>query len=89
MFVSDYLLSCVFQISQLSDEIAKCPKLKVLRVEENCLEVCAFTPQILRNSQIAILAYEGNLFEPKNFHQLEGYDQVCTTNFLLTQLMAR
>lgn len=48
----------------------------MLRVEENCLEVTAFTPEIMRDSQIALLAVEGNVFDLKAFHNLEGYDDV-------------
>ncbi|XP_064601522.1 leucine-rich repeat-containing protein 57-like [Liolophura sinensis] len=62
------------QISSLPESIADCPRLKVLRVEENCLEVTAFTPKIMRDSQIALLAVEGNVFDLKAFHNLEGYD---------------
>lgn len=64
------------QVSSLNEAVAECPRLKVLRLEENCLELSAFTPKILRGSQISTLAVEGNLFEAKQFHQLDGYDQV-------------
>ena len=65
-----------FQISSLSEAVAEAPRLKVLRLEENCLEITAFTPKIMKDSQISLFAVEGNLFEMKNFHHLEGYDQV-------------
>lgn len=60
----------------MSDAVSECPHLKVLRLEENCLELSAFTPKILRDSAIALLAVEGNVFDIKAFRSLEGYDQV-------------
>uniref|UniRef100_A0A1A9UUN7 Disease resistance R13L4/SHOC-2-like LRR domain-containing protein n=1 Tax=Glossina austeni TaxID=7395 RepID=A0A1A9UUN7_GLOAU len=62
------------QISNLSEGVAACPKLKTLRLEENCLQVTAFTPRILKDSKISILAVDGNLFNSKQFSDLEGYD---------------
>lgn len=62
------------QISSLSEEIADSPKLKTLRLEENCLQVTAFTPRILKESKISNLLFDGNLFNSKQFTDLEGYD---------------
>ncbi|XP_073832996.1 leucine-rich repeat-containing protein 57 [Musca autumnalis] len=62
------------QISMLSEEIADCPKLKTLRLEENCLQASAFTPRILKESKVCNLFVDGNLFNPKEFNQLDGYD---------------
>lgn len=62
------------QISSLSEEIASSPKLKTLRLEENCLQVTAFTPRILKESKICNLLVDGNLFNSKQFTDLEGYD---------------
>ncbi|XP_055380503.1 leucine-rich repeat-containing protein 57 [Condylostylus longicornis] len=62
------------QISILSDNIALCPKLKTLRLEENCLQAKAFSPKILIESKISNILYEGNLFNPKEFNSLEGYE---------------
>lgn len=66
----------IFQISCLSENISQCPRLKVLRLEENCLNISAFTPKILKESKIALFAVEGNVFDMKAFHNLEGYDEV-------------
>ncbi|XP_013782646.1 leucine-rich repeat-containing protein 57-like [Limulus polyphemus] len=63
------------QISLLSEAIADCPRLKVLRVEENCLPLSAVSGRILTDSQISLLAVDGNLFEMKEFHGLEGYEK--------------
>jgi Leucine-rich repeat (LRR) protein len=62
------------QISQLSESIAQCPRLKVLRAEENCLELRSFTPTFFRTSHISLLALEGNVFDEKSLRSLEGYD---------------
>ena len=60
----------------LSNSLAECPRLKVLRLEENCLETASITTVLLRDSKIALLAVEGNLFEMKAFREMEGYEQV-------------
>ncbi|XP_012282226.1 leucine-rich repeat-containing protein 57 [Orussus abietinus] len=63
------------QISTMSDQLADCPKLKTLRLEENCLQINAIPVKILKDSKISVLILEGNLFEMKQFVELEGYEQ--------------
>lgn len=63
------------QIVSLSDAVSTCPRLKVLRLEENCLQISAIKPKILSDSQISLLAVEGNLFESKDLHNLPGFDK--------------
>ncbi|XP_069118206.1 leucine-rich repeat-containing protein 57-like [Argopecten irradians] len=63
------------QISGLPESLTLCPRLKVLRVEENCLEISAFSPRIMKESNIALLAVEGNVFDMKAFNNLDGYDE--------------
>lgn len=63
------------QISVLSAEVAVCPRLKVLRLEENCLELSSIPMSILRDSQVSLFSVEGNLFEVKSLRDLEGYDK--------------
>ncbi|MEE6492574.1 hypothetical protein FKM82_016606 [Ascaphus truei] len=63
------------QISQISVQISHCPRLKVLRLEENCLELGMLPQSILGDSQISLLAVEGNLFEIKMLRDMEGYDK--------------
>lgn len=58
-------------------QISHCPRLKVLRLEENCLELSMLPQSILSDSQISLLAVEGNLFEIKKLRELEGYEKVC------------
>lgn len=53
-----------------------CPRLKVLRLEENCLELSSIPLSILKDSQVSLFSVEGNLFEVKNLRDLDGYDKV-------------
>ncbi|XP_071369313.1 leucine-rich repeat-containing protein 57 [Centroberyx affinis] len=63
------------QISMLSAEVSRCPRLKVLRLEENCLELTSIPLSVLGASQVSLLSVEGNLFEVKRMRDLEGYDK--------------
>lgn len=63
------------QISVLSENISECQKLKVLRLEENCLQLQAIPEKILTDSQISLLSIEGNLFEAKDLHAREGWEK--------------
>lgn len=63
------------QVSSLPETLAECPRLKVLRLEENCLQISAFTPRVMKDSQISLFAVEGNVFDMKAFHNVEGYDR--------------
>lgn len=64
------------QVSSLPVSLSRCARLKVLRVEENCLALEAVTPQLLKESQISLLAADGNLFDVKQLREVDGYDQV-------------
>lgn len=64
------------QISVLSPEVSRCPRLKVLRLEENCLELGSVPLAVLKDSQVSLFSVEGNLFEVKKLRELEGYEQV-------------
>lgn len=59
----------------MSEKIADCPRLRTLRLEENCLQLSAIPPKILSDSKISVLTLDGNLFEMKSLAQVEGYDQ--------------
>ncbi|KAG9336382.1 hypothetical protein AGOR_G00107920 [Albula goreensis] len=63
------------QISAVAPEVACCPRLKVLRLQENCLELSSIPVSILTDSQVSLLSLEGNLFEVKKTRDLEGYDK--------------
>ncbi|XP_076605448.1 leucine-rich repeat-containing protein 57 [Chaetodon auriga] len=72
------------QISFLSAEVSRCPRLKVLRLEENCLELSSIPLSILKDSQVSLFSVEGNLFEVKKLRDLEGYEQY-TERFTATK----
>ena len=75
------------QVSELPDYLTECPRLKVLRVEENCLPLSAISTNILKNSTISLLAVDGNLFEMREFPHVDGYEEVYLT--ALTACFAR
>lgn len=62
------------QVAQISSKIADCPRLKTLRLEENCLTLAAISPRILSDSKISNLSVDGNLFEPKQLSDIDGYE---------------
>lgn len=63
------------QIATLAVEIAECPRLKTLRLEENCLPISEIHPKILKESLVSNLHLDGNLFPAKQFNGLEGYEE--------------
>ena len=71
------------QVATLPESLAQCPRLKVLRLEENCLPLDAIPTSYLKNSQISLLALDGNMFAMREFHDKDGYDQVLC---LVTQI---
>lgn len=75
------------QISSLAEEIAECPKLKTLRLEENCLQVTAIPTKILKQSVISTILVDGNLFNSKQFHELDGYDDYQERNTAMKKKM--
>ncbi|XP_056640216.1 leucine-rich repeat-containing protein 57 [Diorhabda carinulata] len=62
------------QIAHVSGQIADCPRLKTLRLEENCLQLTAITPKILGESKISNLSLDGNLFKTTQLSDVNGYD---------------
>ncbi len=67
------------RIKIISDKLAKCPRLKVVRLEQNVLEGRAIPKSLLADSKVSSLHLDGNLFTPKQFEALEGYDKVFTS----------
>lgn len=62
------------QISSISPMIANCPRLKVLRLDENCLTVTAIPVKLLTDSTVSLISVEGNLFDATDFQSCDGYD---------------
>ena len=65
------------RLNSLNDGLCSCERLKVMRLEENCLTLNSFTQAILKNSQISLFAFDGNTFNMKQFQDLDGYEEVC------------
>ncbi|XP_034824094.1 leucine-rich repeat-containing protein 57-like [Maniola hyperantus] len=63
------------EISSLSEDLYQTPRLKILRLDENCLSLDSITPSLLRDSKIHTISIDGNLFEPKQLASLEGYNE--------------
>ncbi|XGW12183.1 hypothetical protein V3C99_013123 [Haemonchus contortus] len=57
-----------------ADALAKCPHLKILRVEENCLAKTEFTVNLLSHSPVSIISCSGNIFQDREFQDLPGYE---------------
>ncbi|CAB1331186.1 unnamed protein product [Coregonus sp. 'balchen'] len=65
----------VLDLSKNHIQAVPAERLKVLRLEENCLELASIPVSILTNSQVSLLSVEGNLFEVKNMRDLQGYEK--------------
>ena len=63
------------QISSISPALSKCPRLKTLKLEENCLALDAIPKDLLEHSSVSTINLNGNLFSEKQFADCEGYDR--------------
>ena len=63
------------QIKTISNNISKCQRLKVLRLEQNLLELKSIPKCLLADTNVSLLALEGNLFTQKQFQEIEGYEK--------------
>jgi len=61
------------QISSIAPSLAECPKLKTLRMEENCLALEAIPSELLTKSTVSTLHLAGNMFSEKQLSDVEGY----------------
>jgi len=71
---TELVLNCN-QISSLASDISKCPRLKTLRLEENCLALDSIPTSLLADSGVSLLALEGNLFDVKKLDDAAGYEK--------------
>ncbi|OQR71205.1 leucine-rich repeat-containing protein 57-like [Tropilaelaps mercedesae] len=62
------------QLAVLPSHLANCPRLKILRVQENCLTLDGVPSELLASSGINALSLEGNLFEERELHQIPGWE---------------
>uniref|UniRef100_A0A6G1SE93 Leucine-rich repeat-containing protein 57 n=1 Tax=Aceria tosichella TaxID=561515 RepID=A0A6G1SE93_9ACAR len=63
------------KLRSLNDSLVQCQKLKILRLDNNMLEVTAITKPILADSKICLLSVENNLFTLKQLQERDGYEQ--------------
>ena len=63
------------QITTISSEIAKAPKLKILKLENNQLSLRAVPKALLTESKVTSLNVNSNLFDVKDFECIDGYDE--------------
>merc|ERR1712179_648869 len=61
------------QISSIHEDTASCPRLRTLRLEENCLSLQSVPTSLLRDSGVSLLCLEGNLFDMKAL-QVDGLE---------------
>jgi len=71
---TELVLNCN-QIRFIAPEVSQCPRLKTLRLEENCLSLDAIPSTILAESKVSLIALEGNLFDVKKLDGVEGYEK--------------
>ncbi|CAF4252287.1 unnamed protein product, partial [Adineta steineri] len=62
------------QISQISTNISKCKRLKILRLDNNKLKLESIPTSLLKNCTVFQLSVNGNFFEETQFQLIEGYD---------------
>ncbi|RNA35469.1 leucine-rich repeat-containing 57 isoform X2 [Brachionus plicatilis] len=63
------------KIKSISEKISACPRLKVIRLEKNCLQVSSLPVSILKDSQVSLINFDGNHFSKKDFENLDGYEK--------------
>ncbi|CAG0880307.1 unnamed protein product [Cyprideis torosa] len=61
------------KLCSISSEIATCPRLKTLRLQENVLSLSAIPRALLEESSVSLLTLEGNLFNSKDLEESPGY----------------
>ena len=63
------------QIKIISNNISKCQRLKVLRLEQNLLDLKSIPISLLVDSNVSLLALDGNLFTQKQLQEIDGFDK--------------
>ena len=64
------------QVSVIPESLSSCRRLKVLRLEENCINLMGVPPSILQNSSISLLCLEGNPLQLRELRELPEYEKV-------------
>lgn len=63
------------KLKKLNDSLTKCAKLKILRLDNNQVELAAFTKPILTESKICLLSVENNPFTLKQLQDKDGFEE--------------
>lgn len=63
------------QIAQIPAELAQAVNLKVLRVEENCIAKSGMPVELLRDSKLVLIAFDGNVLTQRQFQDITGHGQ--------------
>ena len=61
---------------KISEHLHRCSRLRTLRFDRNNLHLETIPVNLLTNSTVSLISYEGNRFDEKAFQGKEGYDQV-------------
>ncbi|VUZ51944.1 unnamed protein product [Hymenolepis diminuta] len=64
---------CENEISVISESLSKCPRLKVLRLAHNKIQLGEFPLALLESSNISLLTIEGNPLSLKVLQELPAY----------------
>lgn len=75
------------RLNTIHTNLSKCKRLKVFRVNDNCLQKNQFSKEILEDSNINLITFEENLFQKKDFQNLPGYE-AYQERFLATRKKA-
>lgn len=65
------------QINHIPETISACKRLKVLRLEENCLHESGIPPVVLADSTISLLCLQGNPLDINELRSMPEYEKVC------------
>lgn len=63
------------RIARLNDSLKSCPNLKILRLDNNQVELTSITKPILADSKICLLSLENNPFTLKQLQGRDGYEE--------------
>nr|VZI22332.1 unnamed protein product [Spirometra erinaceieuropaei] len=66
------------KVDTIAESIARCPRLKVLRLAHNAITLQAFPMSILENSTVSLLVLEGNPLQIKTLQELPAHAKVDT-----------
>lgn len=63
------------RLNKLNEAFANCQRLKILRLDNNQIELTSIPKRVLADSKICLLSLENNPFTLKQLQALDGYDE--------------